>query len=326
MKKLILLCGILAILLDCFSQDQTINGNLTINGKLNTGEIYLTRSNASGWGETYLNYSGHSLYIGSTKGAYAHNEINIRPGGASQGLLYSALILHQANAVDSYIKRVQIHTSGNSFFNGGNVGIGTDTPVATLDVLGTNGSSSNKNFRVLYKNGGNLTNTEFSALASIPSLLAGGNSWTALYAKQGSANKAGIFEGDVLITGNIGIGVTTPQSRLEVAGTIRSKEVKIEATGWSDFVFDKNYDLPKLSDVEKHINEKQHLPGIPSEKEILENGISVGEMQAKLLQKIEELTLYVIGQDKKIENQDAKIQEQQNKIGLLEEELVNLKK
>ena len=111
--------------------------------------------------------------------------------------------------------------------------------------------------------------------------------------------------------GNIGIGIEDPKERLEVNGTIRSKEVKIEATGWSDFVFDKNYDLPKLSDVEKHINEKQHLPGIPSEKEVLENGISVGEMQTKLLQKIEELTLYVIGLDKKIENQNVKIKEQQ---------------
>ena len=119
--------------------------------------------------------------------------------------------------------------------------------------------------------------------------------------------------------GNIGIGIENPKERLEVNGTIRSKEVKIEASGWSDFVFDKNYDLPKLSDVEKHINDKQHLPGIPSEKEVLENGISVGEMQAKLLQKIEELTLYVIEQDKKI-----KILQKENIS--IKNELVNLKK
>ena len=119
--------------------------------------------------------------------------------------------------------------------------------------------------------------------------------------------------------GNIGIGIENPKERLEVNGTIRSKEVKIEASGWSDFVFDKNYDLPKLSDVEKHINDKQHLPGIPSEEEVLENGISVGEMQAKLLQKIEESTLYVIEQDKKI-----KILQKENIS--IKNELVNLKK
>ncbi|MDR1717129.1 MAG: hypothetical protein LBS20_14950 [Prevotella sp.] len=113
---------------------------------------------------------------------------------------------------------------------------------------------------------------------------------------------------------NVGIGTDNPQSELDVAGTIRSKEVKIEATGWSDFVFNKNYDLPKLSEVEKHINEKQHLPGIPSEKEVLENGISVGEMQAKLLQKIEELTLYIIEQDK--QNKDLQKQIDELKVQL----------
>ncbi|MFV0312260.1 MAG: hypothetical protein ACK5KN_11510 [Dysgonomonas sp.] len=112
----------------------------------------------------------------------------------------------------------------------------------------------------------------------------------------------------------VGILTQNPSCALDVAGTIRSKEVKIEATGWSDFVFNKNYDLPKLSEVEKHINEKQHLPGIPSEKEVLENGISVGEMQAKLLQKIEELTLYIIEQDK--QNKDLQKQIDELKVQL----------
>lgn len=101
--------------------------------------------------------------------------------------------------------------------------------------------------------------------------------------------------------GNVGIGTINPTSKLEVAGTIRAKEVKIEATGWADFVFSKDYDLPKLSEVEKHINDKQHLPGIPSEKEVLENGVNVVDMQARLLQKVEELTLYVIEQNKEIQ-------------------------
>jgi hypothetical protein len=63
---------------------------------------------------------------------------------------------------------------------------------------------------------------------------------------------------------------------------------------WSDFVFKKDYNLPTLAEVEKHIREKGNLENIPGEKEVLENGISLGEMNAKLLQKIEELTLYSI--------------------------------
>lgn len=109
-------------------------------------------------------------------------------------------------------------------------------------------------------------------------------------------------------TGNIGIGVTTPQAKLDVNGTIRAKEVKIEATGWSDFVFNKDYRLPSLQSVEQYIDENGHLPGIPSEKEIMKEGINATEMQAKLLQKIEELTLYVIDLKKENQEQNKTIQ------------------
>ena len=100
--------------------------------------------------------------------------------------------------------------------NSGNVGIGTITPAYSLDVLGSNGSPDNRNFRVLYKHGGYLTNTEFSALTY--TTLAGGNNWTALYAKQGSASKAGVFDGDVLFWGNVGIGKATSNYKLDVSG------------------------------------------------------------------------------------------------------------
>lgn len=117
--------------------------------------------------------------------------------------------------------------------------------------------------------------------------------------------------------GNVGIGTDSPRNKLDVAGTIRATEVKVE-TGWADFVFDKDYRLLSLEDVESHINEYKHLPDIPSEAEVKKNGVSLGEMQAKLLQKIEELTLYVISQDKTIKEQGEKIQkleaERQNKL------------
>ncbi|OXB25563.1 hypothetical protein B0A80_00365 [Flavobacterium tructae] len=111
----------------------------------------------------------------------------------------------------------------------------------------------------------------------------------------------------IMDNGNVGIGTATPQNKLDVNGTIRSKEVKVTLEGWSDFVFKKEYDLPTLAEVEKHIKEKGHLEDIPSEKEVLENGINLGEMNAKLLQKIEELTLYMI--DIKKENDQMKIKQ-----------------
>lgn len=115
--------------------------------------------------------------------------------------------------------------------------------------------------------------------------------------------------------GHFGIGTLSPKSMLDVRGTIVADAVEVKVNkGWSDFVFDKNYQLPTLEVVEQHINDKGHLPDIPSEKEVLENGVNVVEMQAKLLQKIEELTLYVIEQDKKIKEQDKKIEGLQSKL------------
>ena len=94
--------------------------------------------------------------------------------------------------------------------------------------------------------------------------------------------------------------MTNPSNKLDVKGTIHSQEVKVDMTGWSDFVFKKQYNLPTLEEVEKYINEKGHLENIPSEKEVLKNGINLGEMNAKLLQKIEEMTLYMIEMKKDI--------------------------
>jgi len=95
--------------------------------------------------------------------------------------------------------------------------------------------------------------------------------------------------------GAVGIGTTNPDAayRLSVNGSIRAKEIKVESV-WSDFVFEADYELMSLSRLRQSIDQNGHLPDIPSAKEVAVNGISVGEMQAKLLQKIEELTLYVL--------------------------------
>ncbi len=116
------------------------------------------------------------------------------------------------------------------------------------------------------------------------------------------------------ISGNIGIGTTTPSEKLEVNGTIRTKEVKVESTPWPDYVFSDTYQLNPLSEVSSYIRENHHLPGIPTAEEVAENGIKLGEMNAKLLEKIEELTLYLIEKDrvekeliKRIENLESKL-------------------
>ena len=100
--------------------------------------------------------------------------------------------------------------------------------------------------------------------------------------------------------GNVGIGTMNPQSALAVKGKITSEEVEVTLSGWSDFVFYDDYYLRPLCEVEQFIQTNRHLPDVPSEAEVLANGVNVGEMSATLLLKIEELTLYIIGLNKRI--------------------------
>lgn len=134
-----------------------------------------------------------------------------------------------------------------------------------------------------------------------------------------SSNIWNISGDDINYTqGSVGIGTSTPDSKLSVNGIIHTKEVKVDLTGWSDFVFEEHYDLPKLEDVEKHIQEQGHLKDIPSAKEVESNGILLGEMDAKLLQKIEELMLYTINQEKRMELQNKQIKALMLKVEALE--------
>jgi hypothetical protein len=110
-------------------------------------------------------------------------------------------------------------------------------------------------------------------------------------------------------SGQLGIGTTNLGSyRLSVNGNIRSKEIVVEG-GWADYVFDKNYKLRPLDEVEKFIRENNHLPGIPSAREVEEKGLQVGDTQRKMMEKIEELTLYVIEQNKIIMQLKEEIKE-----------------
>jgi hypothetical protein len=106
--------------------------------------------------------------------------------------------------------------------------------------------------------------------------------------------------------GNIGIGTASPAYKLDVNGTIRANEIIVNTTG-ADFVFAEDYQLRPLSEVKAFIKENKHLPEIKSAQEMQENGIGVNELQTQLLQKIEELTLYIIHQEERINALEAEL-------------------
>ncbi|WP_286863352.1 MULTISPECIES: hypothetical protein [Sphingobacterium] len=109
--------------------------------------------------------------------------------------------------------------------------------------------------------------------------------------------------GDFSFSGKVGIKTTTPGAYdLAVNGKIRSQEIKVETTGWPDYVFDEEYKLQPLSDTEKFIKVNGHLPDVPKASLAEAEGISLGEMNKILLKKIEELTLHLIEKDKMLQD------------------------
>ncbi|MFT3920002.1 MAG: hypothetical protein QM746_11170 [Cloacibacterium sp.] len=222
-----------------------------------------------------------------------------------QGVSYNPLILNPAN--------------------NGNVGIGTMNPQSKLEVNGdiTLGNMTSHEYNVVFRPDDNSWR---SALVGYSSSIAY-DDYIGLKTKFGTirfiTNDG--YESARIANGRLGIGTTNPQATLDVAGTssfsgnmkveakVETKEIKVTTTPTADFVFAENYHLPKLEEVEKHIKEKKHLPEIAPAKEMEKEGVNIGEFQIKLLQKIEELTLYSIEQNKQIKELKEEINKLKNK-------------
>jgi len=119
-------------------------------------------------------------------------------------------------------------------------------------------------------------------------------------------------------TGNVGVGTTNPQYLLSVKGTVGAQEFIVTNTGWSDYVFQPGYRLRPLREIGAYIRANHHLPDIPSEAEVKAKGVSVGEMQSKLLAKVEELTLHMIQADERNNRLEEQNQELRDRLARLE--------
>lgn len=178
----------------------------------------------------------------------------------------------------------QLHLNTNGY-----VGIGNSNPTAPLTVYGKS------HFFPARIGSGDARLLEIGDMANIPAFIS--NQYP-VFLKTGGGNQPLILD-----VARVGIGTANPSSMLTVAGNIASREVKVTVDAGADFVFENNYNLPSLESVDQFIRENKHLPEIASAKEMQQDGINLSEMNIKLLQKIEELTLYVIEQNKKIEKQ-----------------------
>ncbi|SMO46623.1 hypothetical protein SAMN06265379_101945 [Saccharicrinis carchari] len=127
--------------------------------------------------------------------------------------------------------------------------------------------------------------------------------------------------------GHIGIGTDSPNHKLDVAGTVRAEEIIIEAKGQTaDFVFEPDYQLRDLSEVETFIKDNKHLPDIPSASQMEEQGVNLAEMNKLLLQKVEELTLYAIEKDKEVKGVKADQKELEVEMQKMKDEFEAIKK
>jgi hypothetical protein len=202
-----------------------------------------------------------------------------------------------------------------SIIRSGNVGIGNENPAYRLDVTGP---ANDFKARFQGPDGYITIGPANSSWAHIytdrPNFIFNQNVWSIpggfssyntsdLTLQTHGTTRVTVHNG----TGNVGIGTSSMPEKLTVNGKIMAEEVKVVVDVPSDFVFAKNYALLPLTEVESYVNTNSHLPNLPSAAEIKASGWQVGEMSNKMLEKIEELTLYIIQQ-----NKDIKLLQQQN--------------
>ncbi len=269
-------------------------------------------------GAVATDYSLSQLFVGGTDGnkrlAVAYDTTN------NVGLI-------QAYVNGGAVQNIALQSAG------GNVGIGTTTPASKLQLTGENVELSMGRTSIdttPYTRFGMTTgydtywtsNATYSTGAwNYVSTAGWGSQATRIDQMNGTIQFDTTSGGVNPITwsnrlyiannGNVGIGTMNPGTyKLAVNGTIHTQGVVVDTSGWSDYVFDQDYRLAPLSEVEAHIKAHKHLPGIPSAADVAEHGVSVGDMQSKLLGKIEELTLHLI----RIEKENAELRQRVQKL------------
>lgn len=200
-------------------------------------------------------------------------------------------------------------TVGSSNISNTSIGGGIDL---TNNTFSENSYSPVVSFSSRSSNG-NYNNTYAAVYGSLAGQGADAN-WVRgnlIFATSGGAGVSEKMRIDY--TGNVGIGTTTPTEKLSVNGNIKARKLIVTQTGWSDYVFEEGYKLRSLRELQIFIKENKHLPEVPTATEVTAKGISLGDNQALLLKKIEELTLYLIEikEELNVTNDKVRVQAQQ---------------
>lgn len=265
-----------------------LRGTLSVRG---SGDLYFHRDDG---------FSGGSSIILDAPGAGTSDLSIQRTGGGA-------------------VAGFHVYAAASTFMNG-NVGIGTASPMETLQV-GPVFSMLSTGADVALRYNSYWTGSSWKYLTNNATANQIFMNTTGLhFMTSNTVGAAGSVVPDytehmfIRSDGNVGIGTPNPCSNsfspagclLSVNGAVQAKEVVVNS-GWSDYVFDVDYNLLPLSQVATYVKANHHLPDIPSAEEVHEKGVSLGDMQAKLLAKIEELTLHMIAAQRRNEELEDRI-------------------
>ncbi|MEZ5015224.1 MAG: hypothetical protein R2794_13125 [Chitinophagales bacterium] len=259
------------------------------------------------------NYGSYTNMIGGT-GTMTGQYINLNNSGSQYGV-YTLMGNSTGTHIGYYVSSTgtdgshyglfsQVSTANTAAYSAylvgkvyasGNVGIGTSSPATKLHVEGGTDAALGSGGYITT----GATNSTNIAIDNNEIMARNNGLASTLYLNNDGGNISMCYAG-----GNVMIGASVPAAGylLSVDGKVMCEELKVlMSESWPDYVFGDAYHLPTLYEVEASIKQNKHLPGIPSAEEVEKNGIAVGEMQVKMMEKIEELTLYVIELQKQID-------------------------